>query len=147
MERWEIIERRILLGAAGVMLAAVVWLLLTATLGRLFTALVLTLCAYWALWQAQYEDRLGSDAPVTRGELFMFRLWVWGRRIALGGIAGLWLHAAIALMKTDSLAACIVAFVGLFTGWVAWFGGGRAMSLSDDPRVHGERKRRYKDIK
>lgn len=143
MERWEIIERRVLLAVGCCMLLGIAWLLLTATVERLVAAGGLTLCTYWVFWQALYEDRLESDAPVTRGELILFRVWVWCRRLVLGTVAAMFFFFAGQLAQTDVLPAIFVASLGFMAAWVGWFGGGREKSLSDDRRVHRERKRRY----
>lgn len=147
MERWKIIERRVLLAAGVIMLLGVAWLLLTATVERVVGAGGLALCAYWAFWQALYEDRVGSDAPVTRGELILYRVWVWGRRLLLGAVAAVFFLFAGKLAQVDVVAAILVACLGLLAVWVGWFGGGRVQSLLDDRRVHGERKRRYRGIR
>ena len=147
MERWEIVERRVLLAVGCFMLAAVAWLVLTATAGRLVAAGGLTLCAYWLFWQALFEDRLGSHAPVTRRELLMFRVWIWGRRIVLGAVAAAFLFLASQLARIDPGLSIVAACLGLAAAWVGWFGGGRAKSFVDDRSVHNERKKRYKDIR
>jgi hypothetical protein len=147
MDRWEIVERRVLLAVGCCMLAAIAWLLLTATVERLVGAGALALCAYWAFWQALYEDRLGSDAPVTRGELILFRAWVWGRRLVLGTVAAVFFLFAAQLARTDPGPAIVVACLGLMAAWVGWFGGGRKKSFSDDRQAHSERKRRYRGIR
>lgn len=109
----------------------------------------LLLCAYWALWQALYEDKLGTSVPPSRGERVMAALWLWGRRLVLGSISalfalGAW-HAAQSVGVLADLG--LVALFGLLSfvaGWVAVFGGGRSKSMSDDYTVHAERMRRYK---
>ena len=146
MEKWEVIERRVLLVLGCCLLVAIGWLVSTATAGRLVAAGFLTLCAYWAFWQALYEDRLGSNAPVTRGELSLYRVWTWGRRLILSAIAGVFLYMAFQFAHVNVGIAILVTCLGLMSAWVGWFGGGRLKSLADDRRVYNERKERYKDV-
>ena len=90
MERWEIIERYILLVVAASLLAGAGWLFFVRTNPERATGGgALLLCAYWAVWQALYEDKLGSSEPPSRGERLMMAMWIWGRRLVLGSISGL----------------------------------------------------------
>lgn len=109
----------------------------------------LLLCAYWALWQALYEDKLGSPVPPSRSERVMMALWLWGRRLVLGSISallalGTWHFAQTAKAPADFAFAALIGFLSFGAGWVAVFGAGREKSASDDVAVHAERMRRYK---
>ena len=150
MQRWEIIERYVLLLVAAGLLGGAGWLFIVRTNpARATGGGALLLCAYWAVWQALYEDRLGSSEPPSRGERVMMALWLWGRRLVLGSISGLlalgtWLVAQRAHVLVDFGLVALFGFLSFVAGWVALFGGGRNRSMSDDRSVQAGRMRRYK---
>jgi hypothetical protein len=150
MQRWEIIEKYVLLFVAAGLLGWAGWLFFVKTsLESATGGGVLLLCAYWALWQALYEDKLGSSVTPSRGEKVMFGLWLWGRRLVLGSISalfalGTWHAAQSANVLADFGLVALFGFLSFVAGWVAVFGGGRSKSMSDDGSVHAERMRRYK---
>lgn len=151
MERWEIIERYVLLGVGAALLAVAGWLGFFRTGPERLVALVLLApCVYWVFWQALYEDKIGTDEPPSRGERFMHALWVWSRRLLLGGISGLLAFGAFAILGrgggySDWGVVAIFGLLSFMAAWVAVFGGGRHASTSDDRRVHHERMGRYKE--
>jgi hypothetical protein len=151
MDHWEKIERYILLVAAAGLLSWSGWLLFVrASPERIVGGGALLLCAFWALWQALYEDRLGSSAPPTFGERVMASFWLWGRRLILGSISVLLafgtVHSAQNAMVFGDfwLVVLIGGSLSFFAGWVAVFGAGKSTSMSDDRNIHSERVRRYK---
>ncbi|WP_440110929.1 hypothetical protein [Acidovorax sp. BL-A-41-H1] len=150
MHRWEIIERYVLLLIAAGLLGWAGWLFFVKTSPERATGGgALLLCAYWALWQAMYEDTLGSSVPPSLGERVMMGLWLWGRRLVLGSISalfalGAWHVAQSADVLADFGLIALFAVLSFGAGWVAVFGGGRSQSMTDDGSVHAERMRRYK---
>lgn len=149
MQRWEIIERYVLLAVGTALLALDGWLLFLDTGPERFAWLVLLApCTFWVFWQALYEDRLGTDQPVTRGERAMWRLWTWARRVVLGTAAAVlaavgW-HLAKAAVSLQGLGmAAALGLIACLAAWVAIYGAGRHKAASDDHRVHRERTKRY----
>lgn len=149
-ERWEIIERVVLLAATTFFVGSAAWLFLVRPdPGRVFMGYLLSIFAFWTAWQMLYEDKLGTSAPVTRGERVMASIWILHRALAVGVVALVTLVAAFREFTSEgpdsnflSLAALIVLALGF--AWVAIFGAGRSKSMSDDRSVHNERVRRYK---
>ncbi|MNV92376.1 hypothetical protein D3C71_1869670 [compost metagenome] len=116
---------------------------------RVFSGYLLSIFVFWTAWQMLYEDKLGTSAPVTRGERVMASIWILHRALAVGVVALVTLVAAFREFTSAgpdsnflSLAALIVLALGF--AWVAIFGAGRSKSMSDDRSVHNERVRRYK---
>ena len=150
MERWEIIERNVLFVVAAGLLGWSAWLFFFKTNPeKIVGGAFLLLCAYWALWQALYEDKLGSAELPSRGERLMVAVWLWGRRFLLGGISvvmglGAWYFGQSAQVPGDFGVISLFGFLSLMAGWVAVFGAGRSKSMGDDRSVHKERMRRYK---
>jgi hypothetical protein len=150
MHRWEIIEKYVLLLVAAGLLGWAGWLLFVRTSPERATGGgALLLCAYWALWQALYEDKQGSSVPPSLGERVMMGLWLWGRRLVMGSISalfalGTWHAAQRANVLADYWLVALLGFLSFIAGWVAVFGGGRGTSMSDDRSVHAQRMTRYK---
>ena len=148
MERWEVIERRVLIGVAVALLGASAWLLFSRVgVERLLAAVPLPF-AFWALWQAFFEDRLLDDVAPSRAERIFAATWRCSRLLLIGGIAALFASLAVraALGATsfhDFLIVCVFAFLAFMAGSTALFGGGIARSMVDDLEVHRQRKARY----
>lgn len=150
MERWQLIERYVLLVVGVLLLGVVGWLaFFRSGVGRLAALALLAPCTFWVFWQALYEDKLGSAEPPSTGERVMYGMWVWARRIFLGAIAISFAVPSVATMTWattlhhDGLAA-LLAFLSWIVGWVAMFGSGKQKSMLDDRAVHRERTQRYK---
>ncbi len=146
MERWEIIERRVLVVVGAAMLAICMWLAFVQSgPERVVWLALLVPCTYWVFWQAFFEDKLQSGAPVTWAERVMWLSWLWLRRVALGTIAALFAAGAFHLAAGNALGAAALLFVlAIVVAWVAAYGGGRHKSAVDDRRIHNERVDRYK---
>lgn len=150
MDRWEIIERNALFLVATGLLGWSGWLFLVrASPERATGGGALLLCAFWALWQALHEDKLGSSEPSSSGERVMMSFWLWGRRLMLGSISALfalcaWHSARNAKVLGDFGLVALFGFLSFFAGRVAVFGAGRSKSMADDHSVHAARMRRYK---
>lgn len=145
MERWEIIERWVLVAVGIALIAFCAWALVYAQRG-IIVLLLLPPVIFWVFWQAFYEDNQGTSEPVSGAERAMYDTYLWARRLVLGGIA-LALGAAafgMALAGMDLTAILLVGGLALFTGWVALFGAGRSKSMSDDLQTHRERRKRYR---
>lgn len=146
MERWEVIERRVMVVAGVALLGVCAWLAFVRTGPERFAWLALLLpCTYWVFWQAYFEDKLVSGAPVSKGERAMWASWLWSRRVALGAVAVLFAVGAFRLLVSEAFVpAAVLLFLAIAACWVAAYGGGRQQSVSDDRRVHQERMKRYK---
>lgn len=146
MERWEVIERRVLAVVGIALVGVCTWLVFMRAEPERFAALALLApCTYWVFWQAFFEDRLKSKEPPTKGERAMWAIWLWFRRVVLGAIALLFGAGAFHLLATQAIFPAVVSFfLACMSAWVAAYGGGRYKSMSDDRAVHQERKRRYK---
>ena len=148
MERWEVIERFVLIVIAALLVALGLWLLLFRSGPERFAWLaLLTPCIFWIFWQALYEDKIESTLPPSSGEYLLAFIWFWSRRMVLGAISGMFavgcLYALVGPNKSiEGAFACGV--LSFFAGWVALFGGGKGMSMSDDLRIHRQRRNRYK---
>jgi hypothetical protein len=144
MERWEIVERRILVAVGLALIALSAWLVMDGE--RAFFVVLLAPIIFWVFWQAFFEDKLGSTEPVSAAERHMYGTYLWVRRLVTGGIALLLLVLAIAAFKMalDLTAILLLAGLSLFVGWVAIFGAGRAKSMVYDLRIHRERRERYR---
>lgn len=145
MERWEIIERRVLVAVGIALIAFGAWALVFMERGILFV-LMLPPVIFWVFWQAFHEDKLGTSAPVSQGERAMHGIYLWGRRLVLGSIALALGAAAIGMLLTgqDLTAIVLVGGLSCFAAWVALFGAGKSKSLSDDLATHRERSKRYR---
>ena len=149
MERWEIIERYILLAVGMVLLVLAGWLVFVRSGVERFVFISLLMpCVYWVFWQALYEDKLGTDEPPSAGERFMYAIWLWSRRLVLIGISSLLAFAAVVVIQKGSSlrdygVVALLFFLSFMAGWVAVFGSGRQKSMSDDRVVHRERRKRY----
>jgi hypothetical protein len=146
MERWEVIERRVLVAAGVALLAVCAWLAFVRTGPERFAWLALLLpCTFWVFWQAFFEDKQSSGVPVTSAERAMWASWLWSRRVALGAIAALVAVGAAHLFASGAwLPAAVLSFLAIAAGWVAVYGGGRQQSVADDRQVHQERMKRYR---
>ena len=149
MERWEYIERYVLLCVFALLISASVWLLFTREGIGLLLCIVPLPFAFWSFWQALYEDRLTEQGQPTNGELLAASIWLWFRRLTVGSVGALLLSAAVALAihaasLREAAAVAALAFFSALVFWVALFGGGRERSMSDDLRVYLDRKARYK---
>ncbi len=144
MERWEIIERRVLVAVGTALIAFSAWLLVYGE--RALFAVLLAPIIFWVFWQAFFEGKLGSGKPASGTERLMYLTFLWARRLVIGGIslAGATVAFTLALDGADFMAIFLPVGLSLFAGWVAIFGAGRAMSMSDDLHVHRERKQRYR---
>lgn len=148
MERWERIERVVLLAACSVLVALSVWLFFHESGIRLLLAVVPLPFAFWTLWQALYEDKLDSAEPPTIGEYIAYYSWLAVRRMIVGAIAVAMGWAAFLLaIRANSAAhfavAGLVALLAVVAGWVAFFGGGVSRSMADDSGVYRRRRDRY----
>jgi hypothetical protein len=150
MERWQLIERYVLLATGAVLLAFGVWLAFFGSGIERFAVLVLLVpCIYWVFWQALYEDKLGTEEPPSTGERVMHAVWVWARRIFLGGISAAFALAGVLSLRWGSTLhhygiAALVFLLSAMAGWVAIFGAGTKKSMLDDRSVHRARTERYK---
>ena len=146
MERWEIVERRVLVVVGIALIALAVWLA-TDTESVLF-AVLLAPIIFWVFWQAFFEDKRGSSESVSGAERLLYGTYLWVRRVVLGGCALLLLVLAIVAFKTsqDLMAILLIAGLSMFVGWVAIFGAGDEKSMSDDLRTHRERRKRYRKL-
>lgn len=144
MERWEIVEHRILVATGIALIALSAWLLIDG--GRAFVVVLLAPVIFWVFWQAFFEGKLGSTEPVSGAERLMYGMYLWVRRLVIGGIALVLLVLAIAAFKMalDLTTILLLAGLSLFVGWAAIFGAGRMKSMSDDLPVHRERRERYR---
>jgi hypothetical protein len=145
MERWEIIERRVLIAVGIALVAFGAWAVVRMPMGIVVAQLLLPVI-FWVFWQAFHEDKLGTDAPVSGTERVMYGTYLWARRVLLGGIALAFGAASVwALLKgMDFAMAILAAVLSGMAGWVALFGAGRDKSLSDDLAVHRARRKRYR---
>lgn len=147
MERWEVIERFVLIVIAALLVVLGLWLLLFRSGPERFAWLALLIpCIFWLFWQALYEDDLESTLPPSSGEYLLAFIWFWSRRLVIGVISVMCaagcVYALVGPNKNieGALACGVVSF---FAGWIALFGGGKKMSMSDDLRIHGQRRSRY----
>ncbi|XDF34182.1 hypothetical protein RBH89_18490 [Paracidovorax avenae] len=142
MERWEIMERRILVAAGIALMALAVWLVVDGE--RAFFAILLAPIVFWLFWQAFFEDKLGSDEPASCAERLLYGTLIWARRLVIGGIA-LALSSVAVMLAVDgmTIAALVPAGLSLFAGWTAIFGAGKEASMVDDRQRHRERRKRY----
>lgn len=146
MERWEIVERRILVVVGIALIALAVWLA-TDTESVLFTVLLAPVI-FWVFWQAFFEDKRGSSESASGAERLLYGTYLWVRRVVLGGCALLLVVLAIVAFKTsqDLTSILLIAGLSMFVGWVAIFGAGEEKSMSDDLRIHRERRKRYRKL-
>lgn len=105
---------------------------------------MLTPIIYWLFWQALFEDKLGSDQPVSRAERLMYRTFIWVRCLVMNAIS-LALLALTVMLAVDgmNLGALIAAGLSLGAGWTTLFGAGKNASMCDDLRSHRYRAKRY----
>lgn len=150
MERWEIIERNVLLVVGVALLGWIGWLLLyRPSAAGIAGGMALLLCAYWVFWQALYEDKQGSIERPSRDERVMFGIWIWARRLVLGCISGLFAYGALMAVQQaytvhDFVIILLLLFLSFMAGWVAIFGAGKSMSMADDQLIHKERAMRHR---
>ncbi len=144
MERWEVVERRVLAVVGIALIALDVWLA-TDTESVLFAVLLVPII-FWIFWQAFFEGKRGSTEPVSGAERMLYGTYLWVRRLVLGGCALLLLVLAIVAFKMsqDLTTTLLIAGLSVFVGWVAIFGAGEEKSISDDLRIHRERRKRYR---
>jgi hypothetical protein len=145
MERWEVVERCMLVAVGVALLGGCAWLVFVRTGPERFAALALLApCTYWVFWQAFFEDKLKSREPPTEAERAMWAVWLWSRRVVLGVVALLFGAGALHFFTNGSIVPAAVSLcLALMSAWVAAYGGGRHKSMADDRAVHEERKRRY----
>lgn len=146
MERWELIERIVLLTVGAMLLLLAGWLMFFRNAPENVAWLALLApCTFWVFWQALYEDKLDSQSSPTPGERVMFLWWICARGLVLGGISLLLAVAAWNAWRDSQLGmAAFCVFLAFLAGWIAAFGGGRLKSMSDDRLVHRRRMNRYK---
>ena len=146
LERWERVERVVLLSFAVLLIAGPIVRLSLG--GGNFTQLLLLPFGIWCIWQALYEDRLDNQTQTTFLERLLAFAWLWTRRLVVGGVGVLFLAAGFLAWRSSaqgiSLGIVAVLFLGVFALWVAFYGAGRARSMSDDREIHAKRKARYK---
>ena len=63
MERWEVMERRVLIAVGIVLVSLCAWLVMDGE--RAFFAILLAPIIFWVFWQAFFEDKIGSNEPVS----------------------------------------------------------------------------------
>lgn len=145
MERWEIIERRVLVAVGIALVAFGAWAVVRMQMGIVVAVLLLPVI-FWVFWQASHEDKLGTVAPISAAERMMYGAYLWARRLLLGGIALAFGTASVwSLVKgMDFAMALPAAVLSGMAGWVALFGAGRDKSMSDDLAVHRARRKRYR---
>ena len=145
MERWELIERSVLLTVGTGLLLLAGWLLFFRNgLETVAWLVLLAPCIFWVFWQALFEDRLDSQGSPNQGERTMFWLWICVRGFILGGASLLLAFAAWFAWQENRLGMLtLCAVLAFVSGWVAAFGGGKFTSMSDDRRIHGQRMKRY----
>lgn len=145
-ERWEELERYVLLAVGLCLLACAIWLLVfSGNPARLAFLVLLLPCLFWVVWQALYEDKLGTAEPVSVGERFMHGTYLWVRRIVLGATSILFGFLTwYAAQQGAVLSALFCAALTFVAGRVAMYGGGVHKSMSDDVAVDRQRTDRYK---
>ncbi len=78
MERWEVMERRVLIAVGIVLVSLSAWLVMDGE--RAFFAILLAPIIFWVFWQAFFEDKFGSNEPVSGAERLMQGTFLWARR-------------------------------------------------------------------
>lgn len=144
MERWEVIERRVLIAVGIVLVSLSAWLVMDGE--RAFFAILLAPIIFWVFWQAFFEDKFDSNEPVSGAERLVHGTFLWARRLVIGGIA-LVLAAMAFKLARDGMGLTTIllpAVLSLLAGWVSIFGAGRSKSMSDDLQIHRERQKRYR---
>ncbi|MCX9158574.1 hypothetical protein OPU71_20875 [Niveibacterium sp. 24ML] len=146
MERWEIIERRVLLAIAVLTIPVP---LVRFVLGHGGAAQLLLLpVGLWASWQAIYENTEDPNRPPSAVERTAAQAWLWLRRLVCFGVAGVIVGLGVANFPPAEPKALwgLLLAVGLafLAVWVGLFGAGNHTSLGDDREVHRQRKARYK---
>lgn len=146
LERWEKIERAVLLVAAALLIGVPV---IRISLG--YGTPLQLLCipfGIWCLWQTLFEDRLDGDAPSSRTEKLYAGTWLWIRRFVVGTVAIVFLalaaYVSFHFKEGDLPGVLIATALGFFALWIALFGAGRGQSMADDRSVHDKRRNRYK---
>ena len=144
MERWEVMERRVLIAVGIVLISLSAWLVMDGE--RAFFAILLAPIIFWVFWQALFEDKSNSNEPVSGAERLMHGAFLWTRRLVIGGIALVLAAMAFKLARDGMGLTSILLPAGLsvFAGWVSIFGAGRAKLMSDDLQVLRERQKRYR---
>lgn len=144
MERWEVVERRVLIAVGIALTSLSAWLVMDGE--RAFFAMLLAPITFWVFWQAFFEDKSNSHEPVSGAERLMHGTFLWARRLVIGGIALVLAAMAFKLARDGMGLTAIILPAGLsvFAGWVSIFGAGRAKSMSDDLKNHRERQKRYR---
>lgn len=100
------------------------------------------------LWLLVYERRR-SQVP-SRSETLVARGWLIFRRTACFAVAAFFGVVAIGLAVVSEdwsrsrLGPILFSlFIAGMAVWVGLYGGGRALSMSDDREIHEQRKKRY----
>ena len=142
LERWERIERFLLVVAAALLIGAPVVRFALGYGG--FAQLLLAPFGLWCLWQACYEDRLDENTPPSTMERLLAFSWLWTRRLVVGLVGVAFLSIGIYGIPGDVWAILTSLFLGVFALWVAFYGGGRRAYGVDVRKVYLKRKARYK---
>ena len=146
LERWERVERVVLLSFAALLIGGPI--VRFSLGGGGFMQFFLLPFGIWCIWQALYEDRLDDQTPTTLPERILAFAWLWTRRLVIGGVGVFFLASGFLAWRSSaqgiSLGIVAVLFLGAFALWVAFYGAGRARSISDDRAIHARRKARYK---
>lgn len=143
MDRWEMIERRVLVAVGIVLVAFTGWLIFESEQPGFFVFMPPVI--FWIFWQAFFEDRLQEGRPVTIAERVLYVAYLWARRVLLGCVAfALALCAIFAFQQAQFLVALCLSAAAAGITWVALFGAGRSDSAVDDLPVFRERRDRYR---
>ncbi|MFG6464349.1 hypothetical protein ACG04Q_22460 [Roseateles sp. DXS20W] len=144
MERWEKLERAVVVVLAALLTALSIWTLVAGHRSFLLT-LFLWPFMLSGIWEVFFEDHLDSDVPPGRLEKLLATGWLWFRRIALVCAAIFFGYVGIrGGLENESVALLVGLVLCALSLWVAVFGGGKQKSLSDDHEIHQRRRARYK---
>jgi hypothetical protein len=146
LERWERVERVVLLSFAALLIVGPI---VRLSLGHGdFIQLLFLPFGVWCIWQALYEDRLDDQTSTTFLERLLAFAWLWTRRLVVGGVGMLFLIMGFLVWRSSPqetiLATVALLSLGVFALWVAFYGAGRSRSMSDDRAIHARRVARYK---
>jgi len=149
MERWEIIERWVLVVVAAGTLLAIGWCAWTGDGPSRWFGLLFLPLAFWALWQAFFEDSANRAVEPNLPERAMAGSWLVFRRVIAWGMAPLFALIALtsaveATSSSDWFAVVLFSALTVFLIWIGLFGAGARSSMADDRAMHAKRKRRYR---
>lgn len=146
LERWERIERYLLVVAAALLIGAPIVRFVLGYGG--LVQFLLTPFGLWCIWQAFYEDRLDDNTPPSKMEQLFAFSWLWARRLVVGGVGVVFLALGIDgilhPLPGDAWGILAAFLIGIFALWVAFYGGGRRAYGVDIVEVFRRRKERYK---